>query len=474
MKRPSVLAAFALTIPPMMAVPGSAAASTIAWRACGTTGAECGTVTVPVDWSHPGGQKLALAVTRRKATKARAGTLLYNPGGPGTGAADLVRDWAPQFFSPRLRERFDIVGIDPRGVGGSEQISCGMPVHDPEVTQFPRSEREYERMVARNRAVGESCDPLLRHVDTVSVARDLDAVRAALGERKVSYLGRSYGSMLGTQYARLFPDRIRTMALDGVVDHGMPSRRMVGQAASAVEDSFDRFAAWCARTADCELHGRPVTKVWDALVHRAEHRPLPVPGGRPLTAEELRYSVYAMLTLFPEFGQGLARGIAEADGNDASLLAQMRDQALYDPTSTAAYRAILCQDIDPQVSGFGELRRREHMVRQRAPHMGGTSEFWDMTTGCIGWPVRPADPQRPVHIRNAPPVLLVGNTHDPATPLGWAKRLSRGIQGSKVLAYDGDGHTAYLRNRCATTSIDRYLVTGALPNINSCPADPRT
>ncbi|GAA4390792.1 alpha/beta hydrolase [Actinomadura verrucosospora] len=472
MNRTFVLAAFALTIPPMMAVPGSATASTIAWRACGDTGAECGTVTVPVDWSHPDGRKLSLAVTRRKAAKARAGTLLYNPGGPGTGAADLVRDWAPQFFSPRLRDRFDIVGIDPRGVGGSEQISCKKPVHDPEVTQFPSTRPEYERMVAHNKSVGQSCDPLIRYVDTVSVARDFDAVRAALGERKVSYLGRSYGSMLGTQYARLFPDRIRTMALDGVVDHGMPSRRMVVEAASAVEDSFDRFAAWCARTADCELHGRPVGKVWDGLVQRAERRPLPVPGGRPLTAEELRYSVYAMLTLFPEFGHGLARGIAEADGNNASLLGQMRDQALYDPASTAAYRAILCQDIDPQVPDFGELRRREHLIRRRAPHMGGTSEFWDMTTGCIGWPVRPAAPQRPVHVRDAPPVLLVGNTHDPATPLAWAKSLGRGIRGSKVLAYDGDGHTAYLRNRCATTGIDDYLINGTLPTTDSCPTDP--
>ncbi|MEV1247548.1 alpha/beta hydrolase [Nonomuraea sp. NPDC049750] len=443
---------------------GVSGTGTIAWRACGTEpGAECGTVAVPMDWAKPDGPAISLNVTRRKATGERIGVLFYNPGGPGTGAADLVRDWAPQFFSPELRERFDVVGIDPRGVGGSGQLQCGKAVHDPSVTQFPATRAEYDRLVAHNQAVGESCGPMIQYVDTGSVARDFDAVRAALGEERVSYLGRSYGSMLGTEYARRFPGRVRAMALDGVVDHGMSSREMVRDAASAVEDAFERFAGWCERTTECALHGRPVAQVWDALVRGAEKTPIPVAGGRPLTAEELRYSAYAMLTIAPDFYGGLARGIIEAERGDAVTFGQIRAEALDNPATTSAYRAILCQDIKPEISGFLELRARARDIARRAPHMRGTSEFWDMTTGCVGWPASPANPQRPVRITKAPPVLLVGNTHDPATPLAWAESLAKGIKGSRVLTSDGDGHTAYLRNACATASIDRYLVSGTLP-----------
>ncbi|MEV4372482.1 alpha/beta hydrolase [Nonomuraea sp. NPDC049637] len=443
---------------------GVTSTDAIDWRACGKEpGAECGTLAVPVDWAKPDGPQLSLNMTRRKATGQRIGALFYNPGGPGTGAADLVRDWAPYYFSEELRERFDIVGIDPRGVGGSEQIQCGKAVHDPAVTQFPETRQEYDRLVAHNRAVGESCGPLIRHMDTGSVARDFDAVRAALGEEQISYLGRSYGSMLGTEYARRFPGRVRAMALDGIVDHGMSSRQMVRDAATAVEDGFGRFAGWCERTQECVLHGRSVPQVWDALVRRAEERPIPVTGGRPLTADELRYVAYAMLTMAPDFNGGLARGIVQAEQGDAVLFGQMRAEALDHPATTSAYRAVLCQDITPGINGFTQLRARARDVVRRAPHMRGTSEFWDMTTGCVGWPVPPSNPQRPVRITQAPPVLLVGNTHDPATPLAWAKSLARGIKGAQVLTYDGDGHTSYLRNACATGSVDRYLISGTLP-----------
>ncbi|MEU1736061.1 alpha/beta hydrolase [Streptosporangium sp. NPDC020145] len=437
---------------------------TIDWRACGEEpGAECGALAVPVDWEKPDGPRISLNMTRRKATGQRVGTLFYNPGGPGAGAAYLVRNWSQYYFSEELRERFDIVGIDPRGVAGSGQIQCGKAVHDPAVTQFPETRWEYDRLVAHNRAVGVSCGPLIGHVDTGSVARDFDAVRAALGEEQISYLGRSYGSMLGTEYARRFPDRVRAMALDGIVDHGMSSRQMVRDAATAVEDGFDRFGEWCERTEECELHGRSVPQVWDALMRKAEKTPIPVTGGRPLTAEELRYAAYVMLTLAPEFNGDLARGIVQAEQGDAEILGQMRTEALDNSAMTSAYRAVLCQDIDPGTNGFSQLRAWARDAARRAPHMRGTSEFWDMTTGCLGWPVQPSNPQRPVRITQVPPVLLVGNTHDPATPLVWAKSLARGIKGSQVLTYDGDGHTAYLRNACATGSVDRYLISGTLP-----------
>ncbi|GII67101.1 peptidase [Sphaerisporangium krabiense] len=448
----------------------AAADAPISWRQCGDRpGAECGSLEVPLDWTHPTGATIKLSVTRRKAADpaARVGTLFYNPGGPGGQAVLIVRDYPSTAFSAELLRRFDVVGVDPRGVGESQAVRCGLPVHDPEVSAYPDTPAGYEALVAHNKAVGESClaetGPLLRHIGTMSVARDFDAVRAALGETKITFLGKSYGTILGTRYAQLFPDRIRAMALDGAVDHGMGSRRLVTDATRAVEDSFERFAAWCDRTDSCALHGRDVGRVWDDLVARAEREPIPVKDGRPLTAEELRYVAYAFLTMVPEFAGGLATALTQAEQGDASILASMRGQALDDPASTAAYRSVLCLDIDPEIHGYRDLRARLKKVRALSPHMKGTSEFWDMTTGCLGWPVPPADPQRPVDVHGAPPILVVGTTHDPATPAGWARSLSSHISGSGLLTYDGTGHTAYLRSACATGHVDRYLLTGRLP-----------
>ncbi|MFI0423994.1 alpha/beta hydrolase [Spongiactinospora sp. 9N601] len=443
----------------------------LSWHECADRpGAECGVIDVPLDWGAPSGAKIKLTVVRRKATDsaARVGTLFYNPGGPGVPAALLVRDYPSDTFSDELRRRFDIIGIDPRGVGESTPaVRCGLPVHDPAITQFPESKAGYDRLAASSTAVGRSCltatGPLLGRLDTANVARDFDAVRAALGEAKISFFGKSYGSMLGARYARLFPGRVRTMALDGAVDQGIPTSRLVIDAAQAVEDSFDRFTAWCAGTAACALHGRDVGKVWDDLVATAEREPIDVRGGRPLTAEELRYSAYAYLTNTPQFARGLATAITQAEQGDGRLFATMRAQALEDPVSTAAYRSILCSDVDPRIRGYGDVRNRLRKVLKTAPHMRGTSEFWDMTVGCLGWPISPARAPHESPIKGLPPVLVVGNTHDPATPLRWARSLSARIQGSGLLTNDGDGHTAYRRSACATRHIDAYLVTGKLP-----------
>ncbi|MEU7895062.1 alpha/beta hydrolase [Nonomuraea sp. NPDC049152] len=463
-------------------VGGASADAGVSWRECpDRPGAECGVVEVSRDWSAPSGPKVELSVVRRRATEpdARVGTLFYNPGGPGVPAALLVRDYAAATFSSELLRRFDVVGVDPRGVGESKPaLRCALPVHDPGIRLFPATSAAYKRLVAHNTAVGRSCrdstGALLGHIDTVNVARDFDAVRAALGESTVSFFGKSYGSMLGAEYARLFPGRVRTMVLDGAVDHAIPSSRLVTDAARAVEDSFDRFAAWCDRTTTCALHGRDVGRLWDGLVARAEREPINVKGGRPMTADELLYSAYGYLTLFPEFGGQLATAIVEAERGDAQSFAAIRAEALDNRVSTAAYRSILCMDIDPQIRGYRDVRTRMKDIRSVAPHMGGMSEFWDMTVGCAGWPLSPSNPQRAGGIRGVPPVLVVGNTHDPATPLRWARSLSARIEGAGLLVDVGDGHTSYRRSACATKHIDGYLVTGRLPTAGTVCGPERT
>lgn len=432
---------------------------------CGADGeAECGSLTVPIDWSRPDGDSLDLRVVRRVATdpKARLGTLFFNPGGPGTGAGGYVGDYAEATFSPTLREHFDLIGVDPRGVAGSGQIGCDKPVHDPSVRQFPRDAAEYDTLVEHNRAVADSCDPLIEHMDTDTVARDLDAVRQALGEKRISFLGQSYGSMLGTAYALRYPQRVRAMSLDAVVDRGMPAAALAEEGAAAVEHTFDAFAEWCRDDEDCALHGRDVGAVWDDLVETAAARPIPVPDGRAVTVEELRFAGYAYLNLYPEFGERFGAAIAAAETGDAGDFAAIRAEALENPDSAASYRAVMCRDIDPAVDGFDELRDRAKRVAAVSPHLDGTSEFWAVTAGCLGWP-HPAPEPTPVAVDDVPPLLLVGNTGDPATPVAWAHRLSRGIDGSRVLTVDTYGHTAYNRSPCATAAIDAYLVDGELP-----------
>jgi pimeloyl-ACP methyl ester carboxylesterase len=450
-------------------VAGIASADEIGWKACGSQSAECATFEVPRDWDEPDGDTVTLSMARLPAAQpdARIGTLFFNPGGPGTGAAGYVSGYAEQTFSAQLRDHFDIIGIDPRGVVGSEQITCDVPVYDPAVTMYPHSRREYRKMVSHNTAVGDSCDDLIADVDTASVARDFDAVRAALGESQLSFFGQSYGTMLGTAYAEMFPDHVRTMALDAVVDHSLSSEQLVLDGAKAVEKSFNAFARWCDGATDCALHGQDVGTVWDEVVDKAGREPLPVEGGSALTAEELLNSGYAMLNLAPDFSADFAAAIATAAEGDGSGFAPIRDEARGDPARSAAYRSILCMDIAPQLHGYSPLQDRLSAAEEVAPHMQGTSEFWDMTAGCLNWPVEPTNPQHPIDITHAPPVLLVGNTMDPATPLSWARSLSQSIRGSGVLSYDGQGHTAYHRSACATKHINEYLVSGQLPDADT-------
>lgn len=336
------------------------------------------------------------------------------------------------------------------------------------MTTFPRTRAQYARLVRLNRTAGARCraetGPLIDHVDTVSAARDVDAIRAALGERKITWFGVSYGSEFGQTYARLFPGHVRRMVIDGIVDHRRSVRRDAVDEARAIEHGFSDFADWCARTTSCALHGTGARTAFDALMRR--------PGGVPAatyhrnaTAEEITEGAYGRL-YFPAMWPGLANALAAARGDathepDASAL--LATAAFSEPAYYAPYRTIACHDFPGEVRGLGDLRSRERAVRRAAPRMWRYSEFWDMTSGCLGWPVRAQNPPGPSRVTGAPPILVVGNTSDPATPYPWARAVHRQIAGSRLLTYDGDGHTALYNSPCAQAAEVRYLTTGALP-----------
>jgi pimeloyl-ACP methyl ester carboxylesterase len=257
---------------------------------------QCGTLEVPLDWAHPHGEAISLALVRRpaEAPEQRVGSLLFNPGGPGgAGAAWVER--LPETFSPTLRQRFDIIGFDPRGVGRSTAVRCDLPTFDPAVSMFPTDEAGFQRLVERNLALGQSCQretgPLLGHIDTTSAAQDIEAIRVALADGQLNWLGLSYGTMLGAAYAELYPSRIRAMALDANLEHSLPEMVMLANEVMATEDAFNRFAAWCGQDASCALHGADVGFVYDELVAAADLTPIPAAtANRGVSGEEIRFT----------------------------------------------------------------------------------------------------------------------------------------------------------------------------------------
>ncbi|WP_343967212.1 alpha/beta hydrolase [Kribbella koreensis] len=452
-------------------VPGNAIAKPagIKWSPCKPDSVvQCGYLTVPLDWSKPDGVKTQIYVARvpAKDQAHKLGSLTFNPGGPGgAGASIFAEGLADQVF-PDYRERYDLVSFDPRGTGLSTALACG-PVLRPGVPMFPKSKTEYAAMVASSRKTGEAClkqhGDLMRNLDTRTAARDLDAIRAALGEAELNYIGLSYGSYLGTTYAQLFPRHIGRMVLDGIVDHAQGATRFTLDEAKSMEDTFDRFAAWCSTDAQCALHGQDVGAVWDKLVAKADKTPLQVPDHPPVTGDTMRMTLPALLPRTDFIGNpwpSLAEGIAKAVKGDGTLFAQVSYLADYE----TAYAAVSCMDFPGELKGYADAKARIALAEKIAPRVGAAVEGWAMTAACSGWPIEPSNPWQPTPVKDAPPILITSTTLDPSTPVSNARGLARQVRGSHLLlADDAIGHTAYFNSPCARGAIAEYLLDGKLP-----------
>ncbi|GAA0939182.1 alpha/beta fold hydrolase [Nonomuraea longicatena] len=262
-------------------IPGGAAdaatpARRIAWAPCpddATT--ECGTLKVPVDWDTPSGATVDLAVARRKAAgpASRVGSLVVNPGGPGGSGVDFVVRGSG-YFSAELRGRFDLVGFDPRGTGRSHPVVCSAALMRERPHPFVKSQADMDAWVSFNRRLREDCrartGPLYDRVSSLDVARDVEALRAALGDDKLTYYGVSHGTLIGQAYAERFPGKVRALALDSNFDHSVNTASYLTTAAAHTAGAFDRFVTWCEATASCALHGQDVRAFWKGLLQRAD------------------------------------------------------------------------------------------------------------------------------------------------------------------------------------------------------------
>ncbi|MFE7313137.1 alpha/beta hydrolase [Streptomyces sp. NPDC057555] len=465
----SVLATMGLTASAQAASP---AAPRIDWQRC--SGADpsetlrCGQLSVPIDWSRPGtSPRTTVDVARLPAAdpEHRIGTLFFNPGGPGDGEVGYLRNAQAreQYFPQRIRDRFDIVAVEPRGTGINPPLNCPSPV-DLSVSRFPTDRSAAAALVRSNRHFAKDCaqgtGPLFAHLDTGSIARDMDAVRTALGERTVSFLGLSYGTMVAQSYAELYPARVRAMVVDGVVDRSLTWRRMAEIDAAAVEDGVGRFARWSDENAQSPLHGQDVHDLLTSLLHRADDGEIK-DADRRVRAEEIAQAVNTGLQT-PKFYEMLATALRKtADGADFTPLAPFTSA---ENPEYAAYRSIICQDIPGPADAEATLPAAVRQVREAGPTLRGYSEFWDIASGCAGWPVNsPWKPHTWQVPTTFPPVLLLSGAHDVATPPPFAEQVRRTLPTSKLLRWNTDGHTAWHNSPTTVDAAVDYLTTLRMP-----------
>jgi pimeloyl-ACP methyl ester carboxylesterase len=306
---------------------------------------------------------------------------------------------------------------------------------------------------------------MFAHVDTLSVARDMDALRSALGVDRISFYGASYGTLLGAQYAQLYPGRIRAVVLDSVMDHSAGLDDVLGTETAAAQDAFDEFVAWCARDATCVLRGRDIRAIWADLLARAAAGTLHDPYD-----PARRMTVYALLQVaFSSFYDPQWYTLAYYLKDAAAARPAARKRAVRGVVEHS-FAAVFCADWSLPVRGYPDLARKLAALRARAPQMPASPLVLGATVGCLGWPAKPVNPQRDLR-PVATPILVVNARHDPATAYAWARHVTTQLgPAARLFTYDGWGHVVYGRSDCVTGTIDTYLIGARTPPAGtSCP-----
>ncbi|MFD4868114.1 alpha/beta fold hydrolase [Streptomyces sp. NPDC058412] len=450
---------------------GSAARS-IEWHDCADPDfkqMQCGSIPVPVDWSQPDSGSLTLSLVRRPADDGahHQGALLLNDGAGGSSIEQLrlaMRIGLPQFAGDMTR-KFDLVAVDPRGVGHSTPIVCGAELKPAGVSHFPQDQAAFDRLAAHNRAFAEDClrrnGPLTGRVDLTSTARDIEAVRIGLGERQLNWYGIHYSTLLGRTYARLYPGTLRTMVLDTALDDTAPPLSQVTREAAAAETAFNRFTAWCAGSQDCALYGRDAAAEYDALVALADREPIPTGGlaHRPLTGEDIREATQDYLTLSGLTWPELARAVVNAQKGDATAFTRDPDNTL-DPVQV---QVPACLDSARPVQTFAQLAELQRELARVSPHLGGAVRSYKALAGCLGSPLpsMPVTAGPPVH--GAPPALILQSTRQALAPYEAGPAMAAQLPGSVVLAREGDDYSMFLLSQCVRDATNHYLTTVTLP-----------
>ncbi len=443
---------------------------------------DCGRVPVPLDYAHPDGPTISIAVVRVHYADQpqRIGSLLVNPGGPGGSGIFLAIGLAGT-LSDDILQHFDVIGFDPRGVGLSAPIDCVSDAQKDRLNaMFPdvRTAAGFEQAKQAAAGVAGACSAkygaALADYNTVYTARDMDRIRAAVGDAKLSYLGYSYGTRLGSVYAHLFPTHIRVAVLDGAVDPVASDLTTWSNQVKGFENAFDQFAADCVKRPGCQVLGNPRQVVYD-LVRRATASP--IPSSDPTETRRATGAIVLTGVLSALYDQGqwdqLGQALIAARAGDAKGLFTLADQ--YNERDSSGHytniydsnTAISCNDEPPGPSD-AVIKATAAQWAKQYPMFG----LWNAVSlfSCQAWqPVRHLLP--PVSAPGSPPILVVGTVHDPATPYAGALVLSKALGTGVLLTWDGEGHTAYGKSSCIDQKVDAYLVGAAPPpRGTACPA----
>ncbi|MFJ2026844.1 alpha/beta hydrolase [Streptomyces sp. NPDC087897] len=452
------------------------------WKRCPEPEAppeiRCATIQVPLDYRKPGGKRIELAISRIEATGPgkRQGVLLSNPGGPGGPGLYLplgMAEWLPA----AARQKNDLIGFDPRGVGSSTPVTCGLEPKEEDWLR-PYKPETFADDVAWARTVARKCEEkaggILPHITTRNTARDMDLIRAVLGEKKINYVGYSYGTYLGAVYAQLFPKRADRFVLDSAVDPERAWRGMIQWWAEGAEPAFDRWTAWAAERSETYGLGDTPKKVegafWD-LVERARQKPIDL-DGQLVTGDDIRMGMRAAVFTPLYATEAFVELRNAADGETVApkkLREFLRPEGRHATGATAAtpadngtasFWAVVCGDNSAAWSRNPESYRRDAIAdRGRYPIFG---DFASSIKPCAFWD---RSVERATTVNNKAGSLVVQNEWDSQTPLPSGQALHRQLKGSRmVTVLGGEGHGIYPSgNPCTDGAVNRYLLTGKLP-----------
>ncbi|MGN8551299.1 UNVERIFIED_CONTAM: alpha/beta hydrolase [Microbacterium sp. SLM126] len=446
------------------------------WTAC-AEGLDCTTVTAPLDWADPSKGELELSVIRSRAAGGEPiGSLITNPGGPGVSGVGLIRDSLTFAVGEPLREQFDVIGFDPRGVGESTAVTCFDDADmDAYLYDIPENERGTDawsdELLQRHAAFAEACDAnsdgILPYITTKNSARDIDLLRAVLGDSELNYLGYSYGTFLGATYAELYPDKVGRLVLDGAVDPAISGIEMNVTQGVGFESALRAYMADCLESSECPFRGSVDDAMADlgALLASVDRDPLPAADGRELGADSLLTAIVAAL-YSQESWEYLTLALDSAlqgDPETAFLLADFynnRENGSYVGNQTEAFRAYNCMDY-PVDATEADIAAAKEQLAAEAPTV---APYWFGPDSCEVWPYPPTGERGEITAEGAAPIVVVGTTNDPATPYVWSVSLAEQLASGVLITREGEGHTGYNKGSdCVDDAVERYLLDGTVP-----------
>ncbi|QSB04389.1 alpha/beta fold hydrolase [Natronoglycomyces albus] len=438
--------------------------STIQWQECeDAPRVDCGSIHVPLNWADPGGDTIEIALARRQATnpEARVGTIVMNPGGPGGSGVGAVK--GHHWVSEAVLEKFDVVGFDPRGIADSATINCDREDIDRVLEyRWPSNEEDFQHLLTGQEQLVGTCraltGELFDHVDNLATVEDLDAIRASLGDKQLNFLGYSYGSLMGQQYAQVYPDHVRTLVLDGNMDHSLSTTwEFLETETRAAERNFNAFVAWCDTEPTCAIHGDDIESLYGQLRDAAREGDLVDPVRGPLSFEELNGITFNYANNpggWEELGQLLAD--LRAGHSPAAALLQAQEIVNY------PLQAIWCLDWDYPVTDFDQWSGYADQLAEEFPNMQWTP-YNTHALNCLGYDGEATNPQEPLDIDPELDIVMIGTVHDYATVYEWTQSAAE-QSGAALVTYEGFGHTIYGHGySCIDEAIDAYFLELVVP-----------